>query len=89
MAIEFSAEERSDLVPSIQRYMAEKLDVELGNLDAEFLLGFFAQEIGPRIYNKAVRDAQALLQERVVELDAVCFEVEQSWWQKEGARRGS
>ena len=65
--------------------MTEKLDFEVGNLDAEFLLGFFLQEIGPRIYNRAIRDAQVVLQERVVELDGVCFEPERSYWQKQGS----
>jgi uncharacterized protein (DUF2164 family) len=80
MAIEFPREARSRLVESIQRYFSEKLDSSIGNLDAEFLLEFFVKEIGPAIYNQAVRDAQAVLQDRVVELDAICFEGEEGYW---------
>jgi uncharacterized protein (DUF2164 family) len=80
MAIEISKERRAELVASLQRYYAEKMDDEIGNLDAEFLLDFLVQEVGPSIYNQAIRDAQAVLQERVAELDAVCFEPEEGYW---------
>ena len=80
--IEFTKERRADLVESIQRYFDEKLDDSIGNLDAEFLLDFFVKEIGPAVYNQAIRDAQAVLQERVGELDAVCFAPEEGYWPK-------
>jgi uncharacterized protein (DUF2164 family) len=82
MAIEFSREARARLVESIQRYFSEKLETPIGNMDAEFLLEFFIKELGPAVYNQAVRDAQAVLQDRVVELDAVCFAVEEGYWPK-------
>ena len=80
MAIELERDVVATLVPSIQRYLKEKLDSEIGNIDAEFLLGFFLKEIGPAIYNRAVRDAQALLGERVAELDGTCWEPEEGYW---------
>lgn len=78
--IEFDKERKADLVTSIQRYFDEKLEEPIGNLDAEFLLEFFVREIGPAAYNQGVRDAQAVMQERVGELDAVCFEPEEGYW---------
>ncbi len=80
MAIEFEREVIQAIVPSIQRYFTEKLDFEIGNLDAEFLLGFFLVEAGPLIYNRAIRDAQAVLGERVAELDGACWEPEEGYW---------
>lgn len=80
MGIEFDREQKKVLVESIQRYFEEKLDGEIGNLDAEFLLEFFVAEIGPQIYNQAIKDAQVVLQDRVVELDAVCFVAEEGYW---------
>lgn len=80
MAIELERDVAKGLVPSIQRYFKEKLDSEIGNLDAEFLLGFFLKEIGPVIYNKAIRDAQAVLAERVAEIDGTCWEAEDGYW---------
>lgn len=80
MAIELERDAIAALVPSIQRYFKEKLEAEIGNLDAEFLLEFFLKETGPVIYNRAIRDAQAVLGERVAELDGTCWEPEDGYW---------
>ena len=80
MAIEFECDVIKAIVPSIQRYFAEKLESEIGNLDAEFLLDFFLKEAGPRIYNRAIREAQAVLGERLAELDGTCWEPEEGYW---------
>ncbi len=88
MAIEFSREVRAKLVESLQRYFSEKLETSIGNMDAEFLLEFFVMEIGPRIYNQAIRDAQVVVQERLMELEAICFEAEEGYWES-AARRES
>ncbi len=87
MAIELSREVRAKLVESIQRYFSEKLETSIGNLDAEFLLEFFVMEIGPRIYNQAIRDAQVVVQERLLELDAICFEAEEGYWESAAQRQ--
>ena len=39
--IEFSQEEKDQLIPKIKMYLKEELDQEIGNFDAEFLLDFF------------------------------------------------
>ena len=80
MAIELERDVAAGFVPSIQRYFKEKLDSEIGNLDAEFLLRFFLAEIGPVIYNRAIRDAQTVLGQRVAELDGNCWEPEEGYW---------
>ena len=80
MAIELERDVAAGFVPSIQRYFKEKLDSEIGNLDAEFLLRFFLEEVGPLVYNRAIRDAQAVLGERVAELDGTCWESEEGYW---------
>ncbi|MBW2282545.1 MAG: DUF2164 domain-containing protein [Deltaproteobacteria bacterium] len=80
MAIEFERDVVKAIVPSIQRYFSEKLDSQIGNLDAEFLLEFFLKEAGPLIYNRAIREAQAVLGERVAELDGDCWEPEEGYW---------
>ena len=88
MAIEISRERRAELVASIQRYDVEKMDEPIGNLDAEFLLEFLVEEIGPSIYNQAIRDAQAVLQDRIGEVDAICFESEEGYWQAADRKAG-
>jgi uncharacterized protein (DUF2164 family) len=87
MSIEFSADATNLAIGSIQRYFSENMDEPIGQLEAGSLLSFILKEIGPMVYNKAVADAQARLQERVAELDVEVYEEEFPYWVK--ARRGA
>ena len=82
MPIELPREARTRAVASIQRYFRENMDEPIGNMDAEALLDFLLQEIGPSVYNKAVADAQERLQLRVSELDLEVQEDEFQYWRK-------
>jgi uncharacterized protein (DUF2164 family) len=82
MTIELSKEDRSQAIASIERYFREHMDEKIGNVAAGGLLGFFLEEIGPSIYNKAVADAQERLQARVAELDFEVHEEEFGFWRK-------
>jgi uncharacterized protein (DUF2164 family) len=82
MTIELTKEVRSDAIASIQRYFEENMEEPIGNIAAGALLGFFLEEIGPTIYNKAVADAQEHLQQRVSELDLEAHEEEFPYWKK-------
>lgn len=84
MTIEISNDATQAAIASIQRYFAENMEEEIGNLAAGALLGFFLKEIGPLVYNKAVADAQARLQARVMELDVEVYEDEFQYWTKKG-----
>ncbi len=61
----FSKPEKEAIVQKIQKYFSEEMDQEIGPFDAGFLFNFFAEEIGPYFYNKAIQDAQAILQKRI------------------------
>jgi uncharacterized protein (DUF2164 family) len=74
MGIELDKDSRSEAIQSIQDYFAQKRDEELGNLEAGFLLDFFLEQIGPTIYNRAVSDAQALMQDKLIDIDGELFE---------------
>ena len=84
MSIEISTEASKAAIVSIQRYFAENMDEEIGNLAAGALLGFFLKEVGPLVYNKAVADVQARLQAQVMELDVEVYEEEFQYWLKQG-----
>lgn len=84
MTIEISNDATQAAIASIQRYFAENMEEDIGNLAAGALLGFFLKEIGPLVYNKAVADAQARLQVRVMELDVEVYEDEFQYWTKKG-----
>ncbi len=82
MAIDLSAEHRKEAIASIERYFREHRDEKIGNIAAGALLGFFLEELGPLVYNKAVADVQARIQERVVEVDIEIHEDEFQYWRK-------
>jgi uncharacterized protein (DUF2164 family) len=50
------------------------------------LLDFFVKEIGPSVYNRAIQDAQTYLQDRVADLEVVCFEKEFAYWVDEAGK---
>ena len=71
--IKFSKEEKESLIPKIKMYLDEELDMEVGNFDAEFLLDFFSQEIGPYFYNRGIRDSLTMLDARMEEVkESIC-----------------
>ena len=74
--IEFSSDEKAILVRKIQLYFTEELKQDIGRFDAEFLLDFFASEVGVYFYNRGLYDAQALLAKRVDDLTDAIFELE-------------
>jgi uncharacterized protein (DUF2164 family) len=74
--IEFSKDEKALITEKIQRYFQESLDQEIGQFDAQFLLDFFAGEIGAYFYNRGLYDAQAMLQRRLDDLAEAIYELE-------------
>jgi uncharacterized protein (DUF2164 family) len=89
MGIELNKDDRAQAIASIERYFREHRDEKIGNIAAGGLLGFFLEEIGPSIYNRAVADAQERLQARVAELDFEVHEEEFSYWRKyDKSRKG-
>jgi len=82
MTIELGKEARAEAVASIERYFRENMEEPIGNIAAGGLLGFFLEEIGPAIYNQAVRDVQERLQLRVAEIDLEVHEDEFGYWRK-------
>lgn len=87
MAIELSKEARKEAVASIERYFQENMEEKIGNIAAAGLLGFFLEEIGPSIYNRAVSDAQERLLARVQDLDFEVHEDEFAYWRKYDKKR--
>ncbi|TYK67375.1 DUF2164 domain-containing protein [Colwellia echini] len=59
--IKFSQLETEQLVTKIQHYFAIELNQDLGQFDAEFLLDFFAKEVGAYFYNRGLFDAQTVI----------------------------
>jgi uncharacterized protein (DUF2164 family) len=82
MTIEISKDARNQAIASIERYFQENMEEKIGNIAAGALLGFFLEEIGPLVYNKAVAEVQERLQSRVSEIDLEIHEDEFQYWRK-------
>ncbi len=82
MTIELPKDTRQQAIQSIERYFRENMEEPIGNIAAGALLGYFLEEIGPLVYNKAVADVQERLQARVSEVDLEVHEDEFQYWRK-------
>lgn len=74
--IKFTKEEKDLLVPKIKMYLHEELDLEIGNFDAEFLLDFFSEEVGPYFYNRGIKDSLDMLDTRMEEVKESIYVLE-------------
>lgn len=74
--IEFTKEEKEVIGKKIQLFFLDKLDSEIGQFDAYFLLDFFAEEIGAYFYNRGIYDAQAVLERRIEGITEAIYELE-------------
>lgn len=86
MPIPLTKDQRADALASLQQYAERNLPEPLGDLAAGLLLDFFLQEIGPLVYNHAIRDAQSRLQTRITELDGELYEEPFTYWSQTGKR---
>jgi uncharacterized protein (DUF2164 family) len=80
--IELTREDRAQAIASIERYFEAELNQRIGNIAAGALLAFFLEEVGPLVFNQAVRKVQDRLQERVQELDIEFNEDEFQYWRR-------
>ena len=80
--IELPKDARQQAIASIERYFRENMEEPIGNIAAGGLLGFFLEEVGPVVYNQAVRDVQERLHGRIDELDIEVHEEEFDYWRK-------
>ncbi len=87
MTTELSKQARQDAIASLRRYFEQNMPEPIGELGAGLLLNFFVEEIGPTIFNKAIADAQARLQQRVLDLSGELYEDEFPYWPRAAAKR--
>lgn len=87
MPVTLKKDTRDEAIQSLQQFFEHEREERLGNLGAAALLDFFLEEIGPSVYNQAVKDVQERLQVRLMELDLEVHEEEFSYWPRRGLRR--
>ncbi|MEZ5293671.1 MAG: DUF2164 domain-containing protein [Vicinamibacterales bacterium] len=88
MPVTLSPEVTKQLHASIKKFCAEHLDEEIGDLKAALFLEFCLAEVGAVVYNRAIGDAQRYFQDRVNDLEGVCYQPEFSYWTPRPGKRG-
>lgn len=74
--IKLSQDETDRIVEKIKTYFANELNQDIGGFDAEFLIEFFAKEIGPYFYNQGLSDAHSVFKGKVEEAEYLVEELE-------------
>lgn len=75
--VEFSKEEKDRIVHKVKAYFKDEFGQNIGGFEAEFLINFFAKEIGVYFYNSGLSDAHKLFTEKSAELGYIIQEMEQ------------
>ena len=78
MRIKLSEERRRDLIAAIRGWYDEQMEEDIGDLKARLILDFFLKTLGPQVYNQAVKDAAAFVQDKLIDLEGELYEPEES-----------
>lgn len=82
MSLSLSKEQKAEIIESIRRFFNEKLELEVSELQAGFLLDYFSHEIAPVAYNQGVSDAQKYLIRLSEDLPGSCFQEPLTYWEE-------
>jgi uncharacterized protein (DUF2164 family) len=82
MTIKLDKDTQAFIVNSIKRFFAEELDEDIGDLKADRVFEFFAQELAPSVYNQALADAQTYFVDKAADVVNVRYEPEFAFWKK-------
>ena len=74
--IKISKENKEEIITKIKTYFREELEQEIGGFDAEFLLDFFAKELGCYFYNQALTDVHTLLEKQMESIEDTIYSLE-------------
>jgi uncharacterized protein (DUF2164 family) len=79
LRIRLSEERRGRMLRSIKQYFVTHFDEEISDFRAENLLDFFVKELGAPVYNQAIQDAYAFIQEKLADLEGEFYEPEEPY----------
>jgi uncharacterized protein (DUF2164 family) len=74
--IEFNSQQKSIIVDKIKAYFDKELHQDIGQFEAEFLLDFFAKEVGAYFYNKGIEDSNTVINSKFDEIQQALFDIE-------------
>lgn len=69
-------EQKEQMVWRVQQYFEEERAESIGNLEAEQLIDFMIEMVGPTLYNQAIGDARRTLLEKMSALEDELYSLE-------------
>lgn len=78
LVLKIPKEQKQTVIHNIQSYFDDELSQTIGELAAENLLDFMLKQLGPTIYNQAIRDARAVVMQQMERVDEEIYALEQS-----------
>ncbi len=76
--IQFSKQHKDKMISEIQRFFYEERGEEIGLIAAENAYDFFKDQLGPYFYNKALRDARELVEQKMNTLEEDLYALEKN-----------
>ncbi|WP_020678374.1 DUF2164 domain-containing protein [Geopsychrobacter electrodiphilus] len=73
MKIKLDAGRIKVLTEKTQVYFRNEHDESIGELKANMIMEFFIRELGPQIYNQAIADAYAFIQDKIIDLEGTLY----------------
>ena len=63
-----SKEQKANAAALVREYLSEHCEVEIGGLQADFLIDFITDNIGPYYYNRGIADSVAFISDKVEDM---------------------
>lgn len=74
--LDFSPDDLTAMVGRLQAHFLEEFELELGRFEIEALLDVFAAEIGGHYYNRGLYDVQALIAQKMDDVNDAIYQLE-------------
>ena len=74
MHVKLTDDRRTRVLDRLHAYFEENFDEPLSDFKAERLLEFFVGELGPPVYNQAIRDASRFIEGKLADLEGEFYE---------------
>jgi uncharacterized protein (DUF2164 family) len=69
-------EQKVRLIQNVKTYFEETRSEPIGDLAAEQFIDFMLEQLGPYVYNQAVRDARAMVAEKYAQIEDELYALE-------------
>lgn len=76
MTVELTEERRAEIRLALEGFFLEEFETELSAFQGDRLIDFVMEALGPAIYNQAIQDARAFMQQKLDDLEG---DVSVSW----------